>query len=79
MFCLMQIYEITCIYYPVFMNRPFEPYFSSCDYSRWKGLKLQIKAGKMPLSVNYIFDNLTNEAWDLSVISRAIMRNRNKQ
>lgn len=62
MFCLMQIYEITCIYYPVFMNRPFEPYFSSCDYSRWKGLKLQIKAGKMPLSVNYIFDKLTYRA-----------------
>lgn len=61
------------------MNRAFEPYLSSCDYSRWKGLKLQIKAGKMPLSVNYIFDKLTNEAWDLSVISRAIMRNRNKQ
>lgn len=61
------------------MNRPFEPYFSSCDYSRWKGLKLQIKAGKKPLSVNYIFDKLTNEAWYLSVISRAIMRNRNKQ
>ena len=42
------------------MNRPFEPYFSSCDYSRWKGLKLQIKAGKKPLSVKYIFDKLTN-------------------
>lgn len=63
MFCLMQIYEITCIYYPVFMNRPFEPYFSSCDYSRWKGLKLQTKASKKLLGVKYIFDKLTNGAW----------------
>lgn len=63
MFCLMQIYEITCIYYPVFMNRPFEPYFSSCDYSRWKGLKLQIKASKKLLGVKYVFDKLTNGAW----------------
>ena len=63
MFCLMQIYEITCIYYPVFMNRPFEPYFSSGDYSRWKGLKLQIKASKKLLGVKYIFDKLTNGAW----------------
>lgn len=62
MFCLMQIYEITCIYYPLFMNRAFEPYLSSCDYFRWKGLKLQIKAGKMPLSVKYIFDKLTYKA-----------------
>lgn len=60
MFCLMQIYEITCIYYPLFMNRLFEPYFSSCDYSRWKGLKLQIKASKKLLGVKYIFDKLTN-------------------
>ena len=44
------------------MNRAFEPYLSSCDYFRGKGLKLQIKAGKMPLSVNYIFDKLTNGA-----------------
>ena len=62
MFCLMQIYEITCIYYPLFMNRLFEPYFSSCDYSRWKGLKLQIKEGGKLLSVKYIFDKLTNGA-----------------
>ena len=61
------------------MNRAFEPYLSSCDYFRWKGLKLQIKASKKLLGVKYIFDKLTNEAWDLSVISRAIMRNRNKQ
>ena len=33
----------------------------------------------MPLSVNYIFDKLTNEAWDLSVISQVLMRNKNKQ
>ena len=44
------------------MNRPFEPYFSSCDYSRWKGLKLPIKASKKLLGVKYIFDKLTNEA-----------------
>lgn len=44
------------------MNRAFELYLNSCDYFRWKGLKLQIKAGKMPLSVKYIFDKLTNEA-----------------
>ena len=44
------------------MNRLFEPYFSSCDYSRWKGLKLQIKASKKLLGVKYIFDKLTNEA-----------------
>lgn len=44
------------------MNRAFEPYLSSCDYFRWKGLKLQIKAGKMPLIVNYIFDKLTYRA-----------------
>lgn len=62
MFCLMQIYEITCIYYPLFMNRAFEPYFSLCDYSRWKGLKLQIKADRKLLSVKYIFDKLTDRA-----------------
>ena len=45
------------------MNRAFEPYLSSCDYFRWKGLKLQIKAGKKQLSVKYIFDKLTNGAW----------------
>ena len=45
------------------MNRAFERYLSSCDYFRWKGLKLQIKAGKKPLSVKYIFDKLTNGAW----------------
>lgn len=44
------------------MNRPFEPYFSSCDYFRWKGFKLQIKASKKLLGVKYIFDKLTNEA-----------------
>ena len=68
MFCLMQIYEITCIYYPLFMNRPFEPYFDSCDYSRWKGLKLQIKASKKLLGVKYIFDKLTYRARILGVI-----------
>lgn len=44
------------------MNRVFELYLNSCDYFRWKGLKLQIKAGKKPLSVNYIFDKLTYRA-----------------
>lgn len=63
MFCLMQIYEITCIYYPLFMDSSFETYFSSCDYFRWKGLKLQIKEGGKLLSVKYIFDKLTNGAW----------------
>lgn len=42
------------------MNRPFEPYLSCCDYFRWKGLKLQIKAGRKLLSVKYIFDKLTD-------------------
>lgn len=58
----MQIYEITCIYYPLLMSRSFEPYFSSCDYFRWKELKLQIKAGKKLFDVKYIFDKLINEA-----------------
>ena len=62
MFCLMQIYEITCIYYPLFMNRPFEPYFDSCDYFRWKGLKLRMRTSKTLLIVKYIFDKLTNGA-----------------
>lgn len=44
------------------MSRSFEPYFSSCDYFRWKGLKLQIKAGKKLFDVKYIFDKLINEA-----------------
>lgn len=45
------------------MNRPFERYLNSCDYFRWKGLKLQIKAGGKLLSVKYIFDKLTDEVW----------------
>lgn len=45
------------------MDSSFETYFSSCDYFRWKGLKLQIKEGGKLLSVKYIFDKLTNGAW----------------
>lgn len=50
------------------MNRAFEPYFSSCDYSRWKGLKLRIRTPKRLLSVKYIFDKLTYEARILGVM-----------
>lgn len=50
------------------MNRPFEPYFDSCDYFRWKGLKLRMRTLKTLLIVKYIFDKLTYGARILGVI-----------
>jgi len=50
------------------MNRPFEPYFDSCDYFRWKGLKLRMRTSKTLLIVKYIFDKLTYGARILGVI-----------
>lgn len=50
------------------MNRPFEPYFDSCDYFRWKGLKLRMRTSKILLIVKYIFDKLTYRARILGVI-----------